>query len=477
MGGDDNGADDGADSAGKAPADQSHVRQGAVNPSVTDALAAAVSGRRKAAKKTNKNLKPVAKEPPVERAVEPEAADAPVADAPVADVPMADAPGEAAAEDAGGDAGPVGGGSPDLAEVASTAEVSASTGPVVDARPTAPEEGVEGGPVGGETPNIGQVAMVESPQDGEPLAAAADAVAGQPGQAPAVDGVVGAADGALATESAAGTGGAGRPDDAGATAGDAATGGDGAAAGDAATGAGAAGATGDAVGGDAAVAGAEGSPVAEAAPIPGADEAAVETTSLAEYRQAQEPAAVVEEVVVPDAADLPAHELRAAVESLLFVSTKPLSVAKLAGCLPGTSAGYLEGFLAGLAARYDHERRGWELLKIANGWQLLTRKELHPWVRQLDRKELPTKLTKGALETLAIVAYKQPIARGAIEDIRGVQCGPVLRQLMDMKLVQVTGRDDHLLGRPLLYGTTEQFLQRFGLGGLDALPAEHEFGA
>jgi len=117
------------------------------------------------------------------------------------------------------------------------------------------------------------------------------------------------------------------------------------------------------------------------------------------------------------------------------------------------------------------------LLRIANGWQLLTRKELHPWVRQLDRKELPTKLTKGALETLAIVAYKQPIARGAIEDIRGVQCGPVLRQLMDMKLVQVSGRDDNLLGRPLLYGTTDHFLQRFGLGGINDLPAEHEFGA
>jgi len=145
----------------------------------------------------------------------------------------------------------------------------------------------------------------------------------------------------------------------------------------------------------------------------------------------------------PDAADLPPAELRAVVEGLLFVSTKPLTTARLAGCLPGTSVAYLEGFLAGLAARFERERRGWELRREAHGWRLMTRATFYPWVRQLERKELPTKLSKGGFETLAVVAYKQPVARGAIEDIRGVQCGPVLRQLMDLKLVAVVGRDDH----------------------------------
>ena len=79
-----------------------------------------------------------------------------------------------------------------------------------------------------------------------------------------------------------------------------------------------------------------------------------------------------------------------------------------------------------------------------------------------DREET-RKLSRAGIETLAIIAYKQPVTRGAIEDVRGVQCGPVLRQLMDLKLVQVTGRDEQALGRPLLYGTTEQFLSRFGL--------------
>jgi segregation and condensation protein B len=187
------------------------------------------------------------------------------------------------------------------------------------------------------------------------------------------------------------------------------------------------------------------------------------------------PAAPTE--VAPDTADLSPGELRAVVEAVLFVATRPLGTERLCECLPGTSPEYLEGFLKGLAERWDHEGRGWELRHIAGGWQVLTRRSLHPWVRQLERRELPSKLSKGALETLAIVAYKQPITRGAIEDIRGVQCGPVLRQLMDLKLVLVTGRDDHALGRPLLYGTTEQFLTRFGLGAVGDLPRRHEFGA
>ncbi len=213
--------------------------------------------------------------------------------------------------------------------------------------------------------------------------------------------------------------------------------------------------------------------------VPHDGEASVETLDAAEVKAELAGPVTTEGVpeVAPDVADLPPDELRAVVESLLFVATRPLGIERLVACLPGTSEAYLESFLAGLAARYDHENRGWELRRIANGWQLLTRRAHHAWVRQLERKELPTRLSKSALETLAIVAYKQPITRGACEDIRGVQCGPVLRQLMDLRLVQVTGRNDEMLGRPLLYGTTESFLSRFGLGSLADLPSKHEFGA
>ena len=178
----------------------------------------------------------------------------------------------------------------------------------------------------------------------------------------------------------------------------------------------------------------------------------------------------------PSTIDLPPQEIRAAVEALLLVASKPMTEARLAGCLPGATEAYLRGLLEGLEARYDREYRGWDLRRLAGGWQLLTRPALHPWVRQLDKHELPTKLSKSAMETLAIVAYKQPVARGDIEDIRGVQCGPMLRQLMDLKLVQVVGRNDDAVGRPLLYGTTPIFLDRFGLGDLSDLPRQHEFG-
>ena len=183
-----------------------------------------------------------------------------------------------------------------------------------------------------------------------------------------------------------------------------------------------------------------------------------------------------EDDLVPDAVDLPPVEMRGVLEAILLVSTKPLKVERLAKLLPGTDARYVEGFLGGLAHRYDDEQRGWELRRIGGGWQLLTRRAFHPWVRQLDRRELPNHLTKSAMETLAIVAYKQPVTRGAIEDIRGVQSGPMLRQLMDMKLVQVVGRDEDALGHPLLYGTTEQFCERFGLDSADDLPKAHELG-
>jgi segregation and condensation protein B len=175
--------------------------------------------------------------------------------------------------------------------------------------------------------------------------------------------------------------------------------------------------------------------------------------------------------------DIDAVEIRGIVESLLLVATKPLSVARFVKCIPGATDHYLAGFLEGLAERYEVEQRGWELKQVAGGWQLLTRARFHPWVRQLDKKTLPTRLSRSALETLAIVAYKQPVSRGAIEDIRGVQCGPMLRQLMDMKLAMVIGREEDTLGHPLLYGTTEEFLQRFGLATPGDLPRRHEFGA
>lgn len=180
--------------------------------------------------------------------------------------------------------------------------------------------------------------------------------------------------------------------------------------------------------------------------------------------------------LVPDAVELPPGELRGVIEALLMVATRPLTAERIGKLIPGVDRDYLAGFMHGLADRFDHEGRGWELRAIAGGWQLLTRRSYHAWVRQLDKRELPSRLTRSAMETLAIVAYKQPVTRGAIEDIRGVQSGPMLRQLMDLKLVQVLGRDDDALGNPLLYGTTDVFCERFGVASPAELPRAHELG-
>ena len=113
--------------------------------------------------------------------------------------------------------------------------------------------------------------------------------------------------------------------------------------------------------------------------------------------------------------------------------------------------------------------RGFELREVAGGWRLYTRAEFATVVERFVLDGQQARLTQAALETLAIVAYRQPIMRADIEGIRGVHCGETLRLLMEKGLVRIAGRDDSL-GRPVLYGTTKKFLQLFGLNSLDDLP-------
>ena len=114
-------------------------------------------------------------------------------------------------------------------------------------------------------------------------------------------------------------------------------------------------------------------------------------------------------------------------------------------------------------------RRRSEIEEIAGGYQLLTRPVYHPWLNRLRRSHNEIRLSSAARETLAIVAYRQPIMRAAVENIRGVQCGDLLSQLMEKGLVKIAGRHESL-GRPVLYGTTKKFLQVFGLNTIKDLP-------
>ncbi len=141
-------------------------------------------------------------------------------------------------------------------------------------------------------------------------------------------------------------------------------------------------------------------------------------------------------------------------------------MAQLTGLADGTKARTL---VRALNRRYDAEGSAFRVEEIAGGFQLLTRARYAPWLRRLNSATMEVRLSAPAMETLAVVAYRQPVLRAEIEAIRGVQCGEVLRQLIEREIVRIVGRSEEL-GRPLLYGTTKQFLQVFGLRHLEDLP-------
>jgi segregation and condensation protein B len=162
-------------------------------------------------------------------------------------------------------------------------------------------------------------------------------------------------------------------------------------------------------------------------------------------------------------------------ESVLFAAGEPLNLARIAEIVPGPSRSELRDVIRELAARAERERRGIRLMEVAGGYQFRTDPAHAEWVRRLFQQK-PWRLTRATLETLAIVAYKQPITRAEIEVIRGVDADSVLASLLSRKLIKIVGRKD-VIGRPLLYGTTRQFLEVFGLRDLASLPALTEVAA
>jgi segregation and condensation protein B len=161
------------------------------------------------------------------------------------------------------------------------------------------------------------------------------------------------------------------------------------------------------------------------------------------------------------------------VEALLFAADEPLPSRALAALLDDVTPAAVAGAVERLNADYLREKRAFHIREIAGGWQIVTRPEFAPWVSRLYAASSTPRLTQAALETLAIVAYKQPATRAELEAIRGVTVDGVLRTLVERGLVRVAGRAEGI-GRPLLYGTTDHFLEYFGLPGLDALPRPEE---
>lgn len=163
----------------------------------------------------------------------------------------------------------------------------------------------------------------------------------------------------------------------------------------------------------------------------------------------------------------------ARLEAVLLVARQPLSsrrLAQLARLADGTQARTL---IRRLQSCYDAEAAAFRVEEFAGGFQLLTRPKFSGWLRRLGAAGTDTRLSAPALETLAVVAYRQPVLRAEIEAVRGVGCGEILRQLMERDLVKIVGRAGEL-GRPFLYGTTKRFLQAFGLRNLEGLPGASE---
>lgn len=167
-------------------------------------------------------------------------------------------------------------------------------------------------------------------------------------------------------------------------------------------------------------------------------------------------------------------ELAAVLEALLFVSSEPLPLTRLASAVGNVSKAEVEEALRRLEQDLSQEARGIQLVKVAGGFRLVTKADYAPWLKRLDKAKAAQKLSRSALESLAIIAYKQPLVRAEIEEIRGVETSGVLRTLLERKLVRIVGRKE-VPGRPIMYGTTKFFLEHFGLQDITQLPPLREF--
>lgn len=163
------------------------------------------------------------------------------------------------------------------------------------------------------------------------------------------------------------------------------------------------------------------------------------------------------------------EQVKGIIEAILFVSGKPVTIKKLQYVF-GIDLHTIEDKLAELITEYENRpNNGLTIIEIAGGFQMVTRKDHAPWLKRLYGTKKIKRLSNAALEVLAIVAYKQPITRSEIDEVRGVNSSGISKALLETELIKIVGRKE-VIGRPLLYGSTEDFLEYFGLRSLDDLP-------
>lgn len=166
--------------------------------------------------------------------------------------------------------------------------------------------------------------------------------------------------------------------------------------------------------------------------------------------------------------------LKPLIEALIFVSEEPLTVDKITEVIEGAKKDLVKEAVYGLMEDYEKNGRGIEVVEIAGGFKIKTRTEFSKWISVLFTKKKKTRLSIQALETLAVIAYKQPITKAEIEQIRGVNIVGTLRTLLERDLVKILGKKE-APGRPIMYGTTKEFLEYFGLKNISSLPTLKEF--
>lgn len=167
--------------------------------------------------------------------------------------------------------------------------------------------------------------------------------------------------------------------------------------------------------------------------------------------------------------------LKSIVEGLVFAHSEPITAESLAAVIQSASSETIQSVLDDLEREYLSRSRGFVLAKVAGGYQFRSLPNLAPWILEMRRMK-PARLSRAALETLSIIAYNQPVTKGLIEQVRGVESSTPLRSLMERDLVTIVGRKD-VAGRPILYGTSKRFLEVFGLSDLASLPPLPEIEA
>ena len=173
---------------------------------------------------------------------------------------------------------------------------------------------------------------------------------------------------------------------------------------------------------------------------------------------------------------LQSEDLKQLVETLLFITDRPVKPSRLAEVIENTDARRVREVILALQTEYNERKSAIQIVEVGGGFQMATKPEFGRWVRRLYNEKMTTRLSNAALETLAIVAYKQPITRAEMEGIRGVDVAGPLEKLLDRGLVRVVGKRD-TIGRPMVYGTTDEFLRTFGLNKISELPDLQVFAA